>query len=175
MKTMTAMMALGLLAACHQRTEQNASIDNAAPLTPVMKPNAVESTEAMPARGQAPTAEPQGAIDPKSTNAARQVVEHYGALIEQDRWDDAARYWGDADAAAAFKEQLHSRGFKHLEVGKPSEPDGAAGSIYVTIPASFYGVSHRRAANVILRRVNDVPGSTEAQRRWHIERIEWAP
>jgi len=25
---------------------------------------------------------------------------------------------------------------------------------------------------VILRRVNDVPGSTEAQRRWHIERIE---
>ena len=26
---------------------------------------------------------------------------------------------------------------------------------------------------MILRRVNDVPGSTEAQRRWHIERIEW--
>jgi hypothetical protein len=25
---------------------------------------------------------------------------------------------------------------------------------------------------VILRRVNDVPGSTEAQRRWHIERID---
>jgi len=28
-------------------------------------------------------------------------------------------------------------------------------------------------AAVILRRVNDVPGSTERQRRWHIERIEW--
>jgi hypothetical protein len=26
---------------------------------------------------------------------------------------------------------------------------------------------------VVLRRVNDVPGSTEAQRRWHIERIDW--
>jgi len=24
---------------------------------------------------------------------------------------------------------------------------------------------------VILRRVNDVPGSTDQQRRWHIERI----
>jgi hypothetical protein len=28
---------------------------------------------------------------------------------------------------------------------------------------------------VILRRVNDVPGSTEPQRRWHIERIDWKP
>ena len=33
--------------------------------------------------------------------------------------------------------------------------------------------SFRRPADIILRRVNDVPGSTEAQRRWHIERIEW--
>jgi hypothetical protein len=24
-----------------------------------------------------------------------------------------------------------------------------------------------------LRRVNDVPGSTGEQRRWHIERIDW--
>jgi hypothetical protein len=27
---------------------------------------------------------------------------------------------------------------------------------------------------VVVRRVNDVPGSTEAQRRWHIERIDVA-
>jgi hypothetical protein len=50
---------------------------------------------------------------------------------------------------------------------------GAAGSIYVTVPVVFYGDKFRRAADVILRRVNDVPGSTEAQRRWHIERIDW--
>jgi hypothetical protein len=30
-----------------------------------------------------------------------------------------------------------------------------------------------RSATAIVRRVNDVPGSTEAQRRWHIERIDW--
>jgi homogentisate 1,2-dioxygenase len=51
--------------------------------------------------------------------------------------------------------------------------EGAAGSIYVTMPVLFYAGSKRSAANVILRRVNDVPGSTEAQRRWHIERVEW--
>ena len=46
------------------------------------------------------------------------------------------------------------------------------------MPVIFYGDAKdgqpfRRPADVILRRVNDVPGSTEAQRRWHIERIEW--
>jgi hypothetical protein len=30
-----------------------------------------------------------------------------------------------------------------------------------------------RSGKAILRRVNDVPGSTEAQRHWHIERIDW--
>ena len=65
-----------------------------------------------------------------------------------------------------------------MEIGKPGDMEGAAGSSYVTVPVIFYGKtktggSFRRAADVILRRVNDVPGSTEAQRRWHIERIEW--
>ena len=34
------------------------------------------------------------------------------------------------------------------------------------------GKDFRGAADIILRRVNDVPGSTEEQRRWHIERID---
>jgi hypothetical protein len=43
---------------------------------------------------------------------------------------------------------------------------------------TFYGkdqnsAEFRRNADVVLRRVNDVPGSTEVQRRWHIERVEW--
>jgi hypothetical protein len=43
---------------------------------------------------------------------------------------------------------------------------------------TFYGKKngsgdYRRTATVTVRRVNDVPGSTEAQRRWHIERIDW--
>jgi hypothetical protein len=56
--------------------------------------------------------------------------------------------------------------------------EGAAGSSYITVPIVLYGklasdaVRHR-SGSAILRRVNDVPGSTEAQRRWHIERIEW--
>jgi hypothetical protein len=118
-----------------------------------------------------PLAEPKGRIDPKSVEAAGQVVQHYGALIEQKRFDEAAKLWGDAQAAAAFAKAL--RPSTHLEIGDLGETEGAAGSIYTTIPIVFYGNSFRRPADVILRRVNDVPGSTAEQRRWHIERIEW--
>ena len=67
-----------------------------------------------------------------------------------------------------------------MEIGKPGESEGAAGSIYITDPVILYGKtrageSFRRGASVTLRRVNDVPGSTAAQRRWHIEQIEWKP
>ena len=106
------------------------------------------------------------------------MVQHYGALIEQQRWDEAKGYWGDAAAASAFAQQLKQYREVHLEIGRLSHPEGAAGSLYVTELVTFYGkdrsgADYRRSATVTLRRVNDVPGSTEAQRRWHIERIEW--
>ena len=116
--------------------------------------------------------EPKGPIDPKSVEAAGQVVQHYGALIEQQRYAEAEKLWGDAGAAAAFTRQLRPQ--THLEIGELGDSEGAAGSIYTTMPVVFYGDDFRRRASVILRRVNDVPGSTAAQRRWHIERIEWA-
>jgi hypothetical protein len=126
-----------------------------------------------------PLSEPKGPIDPKSAEAAGQVVQHYGALIEQKRWTESWKLWSNADAAKAFDRNWRSDSEVHMQIGKPGDTDGAAGSIYVTVPVVFYGKaktgsSFSRKADVILRRVNDVPGSTEAQRRWHIERIELA-
>jgi hypothetical protein len=125
-----------------------------------------------------PLEEPNGPIDPKSAEAAGQVVQHYAALIEQGRWSEANAYWGDAATAARFRGELAGYSEVHMEIGKPADSEGAAGSIYISDPVVFYGkrksgTEFRRGAGVILRRVNDVPGSTEAQRRWHIERIEW--
>lgn len=120
-----------------------------------------------------PLAEPKGPSDPKSAEAAGQVVQHYGALIEQKRWSEAEKLWGDARTAAQFSATLKKRNSEvHLEVGELGDLEGAAGSIYMTMPVVFYGPGFRRPANIVLRRVNDVPGSTEAQRRWHIERVE---
>jgi hypothetical protein len=111
--------------------------------------------------------------------AAGQVVQSYGALIEQGKWTGANALWGDRATATKFAAGLAQYAEVHLELGNPGDEEGAAGSIYVTVPAIFYGdlkdgQPFRRSADVILRRVNDVPGSTEAQRRWQIERIDWA-
>jgi hypothetical protein len=146
----------------------------------------VTATEArtdggVPGEPKASLPEPRGPIDPASVEAAGQVVQHYGAEIERGRWLKAEKAWGDVQAARAFATALAGQfGQVHLEIGKLGQPEGAAGSIYVTMPVVFYGEDKsakdiRRPAEITLRRVNDVPGSTDAQRRWHIERIEWTP
>lgn len=138
-----------------------------------------ELNKAAPADDRTPLNEPNGPIDPKSAEAAGQVVQSYGALIEQQRWAEANALWGNPQLATKFKADLAQLADVHLEIGNLGDPEGAAGSIYLTMPVIFYGDSNdgqpfRRSADVILRRVNDVPGSTETQRRWRIERIDWA-
>ena len=168
--------ALGTVAlvACSASTGNDSAADNSVKQAPV---TANAPAPAAPAKSLS-MAEPDGPIDPKSAEAAGQVVQQYGALIEQKRFAEAEKLWTNAETAAQFTRQLKQYAEAHLEIGNPGETEGAAGSIYVTVPAIFYGddangAEFRRSANVILRRVNDVPGSTEEQRRWHIERIEW--
>ena len=100
------------------------------------------------------------------------MVQHFGALMEQGRSSEAAKLWGDAEAAADFLKQLKPGA--HLEIGDSGHPRERPARSTQMCPWSFMAHGFRRPADVILRRVNDVPGSTEAQRRWHIERIEWS-
>jgi len=162
--------------AANNVVEPPASAANAVANEAVPEASAPAANEVAPPRTSLP--EPKGPIDPKSVEAAGQVVQHYGALIEQGRWTASRAYWGDAAAAQAFERNFRTYADVHLEIGDLGEAEGAAGSIYVTEPVTFYGKKngggdYRRKAEVTLRRVNDVDGSTEAQRRWHIERIEW--
>ena len=185
MKRKLAALSILALAGCQQRTDQTGNGTSQAPLpvpSAVMPDNVAAINETASNNDVAPAAkdanrkileEPTGPIDPKSPEAAGQVVQHYGALIEQGRFAEAAKAWGNTDAASTFARQLQARGLKHLEIGDLGEPEGAAGSIYLTMPVVFYQDAKRSPATVTLRRVNDVDGSTQAQRRWHIERIEW--
>jgi hypothetical protein len=164
------------LASCGPQHEPQPPANNSmapvlpAPSAPPAVQNSAQAT-VIPSKPTTSLPEPRGPIDPKSVEAAGQAVQHYGALIEKHRLAEAAKLWGDANAARDFAQQLKPD--VHLEIGNLGDTEGAAGSIYTTVPVIFYGDGYRGPANVILRRVNDVPGSTEAQRRWHIERIEW--
>lgn len=187
MKSSALVSILLLLAACGKATETGNSVTKepapkapAAPAAP-QAPTTTVAASTAPApspKDRKVLIEPKGPIDPKSVEAAGQVVQHYGALIEQGRWTASRDYWGDANSAKAFERNFRDDADVHIEIGDLGEPEGAAGSIFVTEPVTFYGKTnaggtYRRPAEVTLRRVNDVDGSSEAQRRWHIERIEW--
>jgi hypothetical protein len=194
--TAFALVLLLATAGCNQPQPENNSnnsllvANEAGPLRnpPPSAPHPPEATSpvAVPAPGSAgglpddrtPLPEPKGAIDPKSAEAAGQAVQHYGALIEQKRWVESWKLWSDVRAARQFDRNWRNDSEVHMEIGGPGDMEGAAGSSYVTVPVVFYGKKtdgggFRKKAAVILRRVNDVPGSTEAQRRWHIERIDF--
>jgi hypothetical protein len=130
-----------------------------------------------------PLIEPKGPIDPKSAEAAGQVMQQYAALLEQRRFAEAYRLWGNGGRASGlsergFAEQFEDDAETHFEIGKPGDLEGAAGSSYVTVPFRLYGrrktgADYSNAGTATLRRVNDVPGSSEEQRRWHIERLDF--
>lgn len=172
------MKRLGLLSValltCCSRPHEHPHADNGAETSAPL--NSIENVATQEDR--TPLSEPKGPIDPKSVEAAGQVVQHYGALIEQHRSEEAEKLWSNAELASQMTSKLAPYPEIHLEIGKPGEPEGAAGSIYVTMPVVFYGKDQtdapfRVSADVVLRRVNDVPGSSEAQRHWHVERIDW--
>ena len=125
-----------------------------------------------------PLEEPRGPIDPKSTEAAGQVAQSYGALIEQKRFAEAEKLWRDSARGRGVSNELRGYSEVHLQVGKPERPEGAAGSIYISVPTVLYGKradgsAFSRSGQLTLRRVNDVPGSTAEQRRWHIDSAAW--
>ncbi len=165
--TLTVMAAV-LLAACSKPTEQQ----NEAPSNP---PPPI--APAAPVVRQAPPAAPP-TIDPKSNAAAEELVRGFVRLINSGRLDDAYMLLGsNAPPRSDFDRQF--AGYSHLRasVVAAGDQEGAAGSIYVTVPLTISGESGgkhvERSADAVLRRVNDVPGSTEGQRHWHIERIDW--
>jgi len=116
----------------------------------------------------------EGAIDPKSGQGAGQVLQSYFALVESGRFAEADKLWSKG------VERLDLTGYRevHGNVGAPGKVEGGAGSLYVEIPVQLYGrlkdgEEFSSRGMMILRRVNDVPGSTEEQRRWHIMNAEF--
>ena len=127
----------------------------------------------------------EGTIDPKSAQGAGQVLQRFGALLEQGKFAAARQSWSDGGKASGLTEAEFADAYDkyaeiQAEVGAPGEPEGAAGSSYVEIPLRLYGKlktgkPFNLVGPVVLRRVNDVPGSSAAQREWHIYRSDLKP
>lgn len=121
-------------------------------------------------------------VDPGSREAAQQVVQRYGQLIEERRFAEARLLWGDEGRASGktgreFAAVYAPMANLHSQVGKPLDMEGAAGSSYIKVPFQLSGRTpagtlFNQAGTLTLRRVNDVPGATAAQLRWHITQAD---
>ena len=114
-----------------------------------------------------------GKIDPKSGQGAGQVLQTYFAWLESDRTSQAGQLWSNNAEKAKFDARLAKYSEIHANIGKPGDPEGAAGSSYVDSPVQLYGrlkdgKEFHALGSMTLRRVNDVDGSTAEQRKWHI-------
>lgn len=119
---------------------------------------------------------------PTSAQGAGNIVQTYYALVSEKRYDDAWRLWTQGGEGSGMTAQAFAAGFAqyasyNANIGAPSEIEGAAGSLFVTVPVQIYarkksGEEVHQLGEATLRRVNDVPGSTAEQRAWHIDRID---
>lgn len=183
MNRMMRVAAVGMLAAaCSKHTTQapqrapvktskNVQRETVAPIPP---PGT--GPDARTPLGQPTAKEPT--IDPKSTEAAEELVKRFAALLNSGKFDEAYMLLGPgAPPRPQFDRDFSRYSDLQVSLGTPGDQEGAAGSIYLSVPLRVSGTANgkrlNRSATAILRRVNDVPGSTEAQRHWHIERIGW--
>lgn len=122
---------------------------------------------------------------PDSPQAAADLVQRYAAFLEERKFDEAYAIWGGGGDASGMTAADFARSFDkyseiHAQVGGPSAAEGAAGSVYVTVPLQLYGRlkaggTFNLIGPVTIRRVNDVPGATPAQLKWHIDNSDLKP
>ena len=116
--------------------------------------------------------------DPKGMEAAANVVKRYYAALNARDYDTAWRQWGNDgppnQSLARFRAGFADTRSTQVTIGHLTPGDAGAGSVYQTIPVKVNAVladgSHQRfAGSYVVRRVNDIDGSSADQRRWHID------
>lgn len=114
-----------------------------------------------------PSAEQMALLDSRD---CRMVAQAYLDAIAGSDFDFAARIWDDpvidaARLAARFAEYEAPA----VEIADIQE-EGAAGSLYCTVTGALSDIAdpahEPQSGELVLRRVNDVPGATEQQLRW---------
>lgn len=101
------------------------------------------------------------------------LLRYYTNAIRVGDWAAAARAWSlDAQMTPEKLEaEFGGQAGPKLAVGK-GDVEGAAGSLYYEAPlvVDFADGRPSKRGTIVLRRVNDVPGASEEQLYWRIER-----
>jgi len=160
------------LAGCEKKPPEPQPVETpaAVPPPPVAPPSTL-------APAPSPSSRPSEQAKPDSTalNGRRdpdRLLRSYAAALHAKDWASASRAWASNSGVTAetLKAAYDRRDRPTLEVGK-GQVEGAAGSLYYEAPVVLrFGSDTPERGTLTLRRVNDVPGASPEQLRWHIER-----
>lgn len=108
-----------------------------------------------------------------SVAAAVRIVQDYYAALGAHDYRRAHALWPSGPDAAALRRGYRRTAWTRVTPVPPFTAEGGAGSVYAEIhvrvdAALTSGRRQHYVGSYTLRRINDVPGSTAAQRRWHI-------
>ena len=141
-----------------------------------LAPDAVPRAKPMAA---ASTASPSTPPAPSASRDPHVVAQAWADAVRACDWSAAYGYWGDHGARsgktlAQFTTQWSQLKKPLIVLGKASQ-EGAAGSLYYTVPVTISDGDRRLSGELVLRRVNDVDGASAEQRRWHIDSTTLQP
>ena len=160
MKAWLALAALAALAACTKPAEQTAA------------PKAAQPSAAAVVPGPA-------AVPPSTARDPAKVLIAWAEAMSLKQWDNAYLYWEASGTStgltpAQFAAKWGKLANPEFEI-HPGKLEGAAGSSFYTAPVVLIDGARHDKGEVVLRRVNDVPGATPEQLRWHIESMTIEP
>lgn len=170
---------VALLTGCNASPETSSSADNsAASLRDPATAGAVSVlNEAIATNAESP---PEPA-EMKGELGARHVLGLWADALERGDWAMARAQWGNGGALsgltpAEFAAQYARYRQVKVEIER-GQADAGAGSLFYVAPVVVSGITRegkpfRGEGSAYLRRVNDVPGASAEQLRWHIERMD---
>lgn len=178
------------ITACTAAQSQSSSTRTPVAASPAISPLATSSSPAISSPVPSPTPPSPVALaqttgDAGSPQAAVQAIRDYYRAIALRNYQQAYSAWEGNGAASHQSFEQFQQGFANtacvaVEVGAPGRVDGAAGSTYIEVPVTVTaittnGTPQRFRGSYVLRRVNNVSGSTPQQRQWHLYSANLTP
>ncbi|QOV94019.1 hypothetical protein [Novosphingobium sp. ES2-1] len=116
---------------------------------------------------------------PSLAKRPEDVLDAFAAAIEARDWRSVRAFWADKGNRSGMDAETFAETWGTLKapsvVISEGQQEGAAGSIYYTAPVVITDGDRTITGDVILRRVNNVPGASAEQLRWHIDSTTLKP
>ena len=123
-------------------------------------------------------------LPPVDAGRPDDAAKRWAEALEARDWETARQVWGESGMASGLDADEFETAFSkyrtiNISFGEARQ-EGAAGTLYYEVPVTMTGElengdAYRMEGPLLLSRVNDVPGASTEERKWHIEMSDLRP